>query len=388
MKVLLLNRSYYPNVGGIENSLYFLSQELKQSGSEVTILTQEILQQYEQREEYASVVKYPRYTFSKLLLPFIPYLTEKKVAKWIKQHNAGLEADVVICRDPMLGLAYSRVFSNANMVYIPAVIIKFYNKGIRKTRSVKAFIKEALRYIQLKIEGYQQKKIMHLASRVIVFSKNVKDQIARGKICCTDKVSVCYPGVSKKISCQIQKFTSENSPRFLFVGRLVDEKNLEMLIKAFEKLPCENKKLVIVGDGNQRNSLERIVDAFNLSGSVVFTGETPQPEIYYSQADFFVLPSKYESFGQVIVEALTAGLPVIGFKTIQGRTLTAIDELIQEGTTGFTCSEFSEDAFCECMNKAVKVFNEKEQYIRMKEICCSFAKENFSWKKIADECIS
>ncbi len=62
MKVLLLNRSYYPNVGGIENSLYFLSQQLRQQGHEVMILTQDLGRAEKPREEYATVIKYPWYT--------------------------------------------------------------------------------------------------------------------------------------------------------------------------------------------------------------------------------------------------------------------------------------------------------------------------------------
>ena len=386
MKVLLLNRSYYPNIGGIENSLYFLSRELDQMGHDATILTQESAKEYALRKEWASIVTFPRFTFRKWQLPWIPSITEKKAASWIMEHKTALEADRVICRDPMLGLAYAKVFPNAKITYIPAVVVKYYNKGIRKSKGLMPFIKEVIRYFQLKIEEKQQMKIMAVSDKVVVFSKNVKDQIKSGNVCDVDKVWVCHPGVSRNISCCRER--ADDAPVFLFVGRLVDEKNLEMLLKATNRLDCKNKKLLIVGDGPKRTDLQRLTEELDLGSNVIFTGETSEPEKYYKQADFFVLPSKYESFGQVIAEALTAGLPVIGFKTIRGKTLTAIDELIQEGSNGFVCGEFSDEALCETMTKAVAVFHNAKQYAQMRENSCLFAQENFSWKKLADACIS
>lgn len=387
MKILLLNRSYYPHVGGIENSLYCLSRELKRSGNEVTVFTQEVPGKCAEREEFATVIRYPRYSFNKLLCPIIPYLSEKKVIKAIKLHKADLEADVVICRDPMLGLAYSKVFNNAYIVYIPAVIIRYYNKGVRKADNLVGLLKEIIRFLQLKIEERQQKNVMLKSNKVIVFSTNIKNQIARGNICDIAKVSVCYPGVSNKISANLEKSRCEDSTKFLFIGRIVAEKNLEMLIRAFKKLDCKNKKLIIVGDGSDRTYLQKITDELNLGDSVIFTGETAEPQKYYKKADFFVIPSKYESFGQVIAEALTAGVPVIGFKTIEGKTLTAVEELVKDGETGFVCNEFSSDALCDAMRKAANLFTEQENYYHMRNNCSRFAEENFSWRLLADCCI-
>ena len=388
MKILLLNRSYYPNVGGIENSLYFLSQELHKQGHQVQILTQELQKKCEVREEFAEIVRYPRYAYNKLILPFLPLVEKTKIAKWIALHKSELRADVVICRDQMLGLAYAKVFPETRVVYIPAVIIKFYNKGIREAYTVKQYIKELLRYIQLKLEEGQQKRIMEHADRVIVFSRNVKDQILNGQICNLDKVQICYPGVSKKISGKRNVDGDAKAPTFLFVGRLVAEKNLDMLIDSFSMLSCPGKKLLIVGDGVLKYYLPQTAFEYGVKDDVIFVGETQTPEVSYEQGDFFVLPSTYESFGQVIVEAMTAGVPVIGFPTIPGKTMTAIDELIEDQRTGFVCSDFSEDALHNCLTEAAILFQNKNAYKQMRENCIRFAEENFSWKQLADACIS
>ena len=121
-------------------------------------------------------MRYPRNAYNKLCLPVLPIVERKKLTSWIFQHKTELNADVVICRDQMLGMAYAKVFPDARIIYIPAVVIKFYNKGIRKAYNLKGYIKELLRYIQLRLEENQQKQILNRADRVIVFSRNVKNQ--------------------------------------------------------------------------------------------------------------------------------------------------------------------------------------------------------------------
>lgn len=388
MKILLLNRSYYPHIGGIENSLYYLSREYERMGNEVVILTEEVKGDYPCREEYADIITYPRYSVNKLLLPILPLINKSKITKWIRENKQRVEADLIICRDPMLGLSYLEVFPKANIVYIPAVVIKYYNKGIRKAQSAKGYIKEALRYSQLKIEERQQKKILARAQRVIVFSKNVRKQLLDGRLCKKEKITVCHPGVADKFICQEPVTSLDDSMiSFVFVGRLVAEKNLDMLIDAFSQLQCKNKRLVLVGNGDQRCNLENKVKRLSLTSNVIFVGESNTPEKYYRESNYFVIPSSYESFGQVVIEALSSGTPVIGFSTIEGKTLTAIDELIVDGETGFICKEFSSDSLRDSMERAEKVLHTGEKYYQMKSMATQFTKDNCSWSNLAKRCL-
>lgn len=387
MKILLLNRSYYPNIGGIENSIYYLSREYEKMGHEVLILT-ENKGDYPRREEYADVITYPRYSISKLLLPISPLVYKSKITKWIRENQQRVKADLIISRDPMLGLAYAEVFPKAKIVYIPAVVIKYYNKGIRKAQSIKGYIKEILRYIQLKIEEIQQKIILARAQRVIVFSKNVSKQLLDGRLCEKGKITVCHPGVADKFTCQESVTLLDDSMiSFVFVGRLVAEKNLGMLIDAFSQLQCKNKRLVLVGNGDQRSNLENKVKELSLTNNVIFVGETNTPEKYYRGSHYFVIPSSYESFGQVVIEALSSGLPVIGFSSIQGKTLTAIDELITDGETGFICKEFNSDSLRANLERAEKVLHNGEKYYQMKNRATQFTKDNCSWSNLAKRCL-
>ena len=90
----------------------------------------------------------------------------------------------------------------------------------------------------------------------------------------------------------------------LSVGRLVYEKGIHILIKAFEKLKRNDYRLVIIGDGIYKKKLEKLVLSLNLKKKVIFKGWIKQPMKFYNQAEIFVLPSFFEGFGNSLVEAM------------------------------------------------------------------------------------
>lgn len=97
----------------------------------------------------------------------------------------------------------------------------------------------------------------------------------------------------------------------LGVGRLTKQKRFDVLIKAFHRLGTEDYKLVILGEGNQRKELEKLIKELGLIDSVIMPGFVSNPYPWYKHATMFVLSSDSEGFGNVIVEALACGIPVI-----------------------------------------------------------------------------
>jgi glycosyltransferase involved in cell wall biosynthesis len=99
----------------------------------------------------------------------------------------------------------------------------------------------------------------------------------------------------------------------LVVGRLAAEKNLDMVLRAFEAMQTAHPdvKLVFVGDGPLRESLRQRCP------QAVFAGMRRHEELaaYYASADLFLFPSVTETFGNVTIEALASGLPVLAFDT-------------------------------------------------------------------------
>lgn len=99
----------------------------------------------------------------------------------------------------------------------------------------------------------------------------------------------------------------------LFVGRLVEVKNLDFLLKAVAQLKSNDWKLILVGSGDSEKKLNILSSVLKFKGEVIFTGRKEGLELYswYLTADIFVLPSTYEPFGAVVNEALLAGCDIL-----------------------------------------------------------------------------
>ena len=105
-------------------------------------------------------------------------------------------------------------------------------------------------------------------------------------------------------------------PVLLFVGNLIPQKRLELLIEAAKLISDRGLdfQVRVVGSGPEQAELERLVQKYQLSEKVVFEGQISQEELflYYNAADLLVSPSPMESFGLVFVEAMLCGCPVLG----------------------------------------------------------------------------
>jgi glycosyltransferase involved in cell wall biosynthesis len=101
------------------------------------------------------------------------------------------------------------------------------------------------------------------------------------------------------------------APRFLFVGRLVDWKRLDLILHALTHLP--NARLEVIGDGPMRAVWALLAEQLGVDGRVCFHGWLPQPEcVHHLQtATALVLPSIYECGGAVVLEAMATGTPAI-----------------------------------------------------------------------------
>ncbi|MBA7620169.1 N-acetyl-alpha-D-glucosaminyl L-malate synthase [subsurface metagenome] len=118
-----------------------------------------------------------------------------------------------------------------------------------------------------------------------------------------------------------------------FVGLIYEEgKGLKYLMKAFGKVKQElpNSKLVVVGDGPGKQWLISLVKSLSLEKDVIFTGFQQNPVQYMKGFDLLVLPSLYEAFGAVILEALYVGTPVIGSRAGGIPEVLKYDELLFE----------------------------------------------------------
>jgi len=114
----------------------------------------------------------------------------------------------------------------------------------------------------------------------------------------------------KTINSLLKEKINFNKNKFVFitVGRLVKGKRQDILIKSIIDI---NAELWIIGDGEEREQLEELVDELKIKNKVKFFGKQTNPFKFLSKADCFVFASNHESFGNVLVEALACELPII-----------------------------------------------------------------------------
>lgn len=105
---------------------------------------------------------------------------------------------------------------------------------------------------------------------------------------------------------------ADGKVRLLAVGRLVPQKGFDLLIEAFSRTP-DHYYLEIVGEGEDRPMLEKMIRQLSLGDRVKLVGEKSRDEVIKQMqaCDVFVLSSRHESFGNVVIEALSCGKPVI-----------------------------------------------------------------------------
>ncbi len=122
------------------------------------------------------------------------------------------------------------------------------------------------------------------------------------------------------------------------VSRLSNEKNIDFLIDAIAGLRQridQPFQLLLIGDGHQRERLQRRIDALSLGQWFRLLGAVPpeQMALYYRLGDLFVFASKTETQGMVILEAMAAGLPVVAVRS------SGIDDVVRQGYNGFKTPE-------------------------------------------------
>ena len=130
-----------------------------------------------------------------------------------------------------------------------------------------------------------------------------------------------------------QDLPKSGKPKVVFVGRLSEEKNLDLLIEAMRGMDAQ---LLIVGDGYLRAEVRAWVGS---SGADVrLMGSIPNHQLpaLLNEADVFVLPSKYEGHPKALLEAMACGLAVVGAR------VSGIREIIRDGENGLLCEQDAE----------------------------------------------
>ena len=177
----------------------------------------------------------------------------------------------------------------------------------------------------------------------------------------------------------------------LFVGRIEPLKGVDTLLEAMSCLQMKESRpvhLAIIGGdpaaspemmNAEMARLKNLCEVLGLDQSVVFLGVRDQDKLpyYYSAAEVVVMPSHYESFGMVALEAMACGAPVIASE------VGGLAYLVRDGETGFTIPAEEPETLCE---KLSWLLNDAELHAKMSAQAAAYA-QDYAWEKIAKQIV-
>ncbi len=192
------------------------------------------------------------------------------------------------------------------------------------------------------------------ADGVVAVSQGVKDDLVSRTGLPADAVCVIYNTV-RKLSAnllpdpEILQFMESGTEVVVAVGALKEAKDYPTLLRAFARLrQTRDARLLMLGEGGLRGELEELVASLGLQDSVLMPGFVPDPYPYLARADLFVLSSAWEGLGNVIIEALVAGVPVVSTDCPSGPS-----EILENGKYGRLVPVGNPDALATAMAEAL-----------------------------------
>ncbi|KZY76924.1 hypothetical protein A3741_22815 [Oleiphilus sp. HI0069] len=123
-------------------------------------------------------------------------------------------------------------------------------------------------------------------------------------------------------------------------------------------------------------------EEFECHTRVRFLGFVNEPRKVYAASDCFVLPSTYEGFGHVHLEANACGIPSIGFGTNPPEVITATEEIVEDGANGYVVRELGVEPLYEKMMSAVSVQLKEGRHLTASK-CLDVVKSKYSWEQHA-----
>ena len=316
MRIGIFSDTYIPQINGVSTSIEMLRKGLEKKGHKVYVVTVNPDNlKYIKEDRVLRIPGVPIGIFDYRLTSIYPARAIKTIKSW--------NLDVIHSQTEFGIGTFARI------------IAKQYN--IPLVHTYHTMYEDYIHYIT---KGYFQKTskkiVEHLtlfycdttATELIVPTKKTYD-LFKEKYKVKRNVHIVPTGIevekySKKYSDEIIEELKEKigikkeDINLIFVGRLGLEKSVDFLINNHKNIVKKhpNCNLIIIGDGPERENLEKLVKKNKLENNVFFTGKVPLSDIgmYYHLGSIFVTASKTETQGLTVLEALAASLPVVAIK--------------------------------------------------------------------------
>jgi len=333
LRVAMFTNNYFPFIGGVPISIDRLNRGLRDSGNTVLTIAPTYQDQPEQepdveripsmltmgqKQEFRMANIFCRST-RRRVREFRPDLIHVHHPIWVGSLGVYLARRIKV---PVIYTYHTRLEHYAHFVPLPG-------------RLFRNFISHAL-----------IKRFANKCDGVIVPTYSAEDYLRVIGVKCS--IFVQPTGIefeafqcvdNEHLESLRQQYNPDNRIVLISVARLSNEKNIDFMLEALAGLQTdENYRLLLIGDGHERERLQTKIETLGLAEQVCLVGSVPPENMaaFYNLADIFVFASKSETQGMVILEAMAAGLPVVAVRS------SGIDDVIREGYNGFKTIESRE----------------------------------------------
>lgn len=196
--------------------------------------------------------------------------------------------------------------------------------------------------------------LLRRPSLLSVPSEGVKDDLVKNFGIPERRIAVIYNGIDiegvREMAAEGDRITGHQSKTIITACRLNAQKDFLTLLRAFGEVKAKiESRLIIIGDGELRDEIIKHAQAIGIDKNIAITGFKKNPFGFFSTADVFVLSSFFEGFGNVIVEAMALGIPVVSTDCPSGPR-----EIIQHGVNGFLVPVEDHHAMAEAILKILE----------------------------------
>lgn len=193
------------------------------------------------------------------------------------------------------------------------------------------------------------REVLSRAEKLIAVSRFQEENIAKIDEAFREKSVLIYNGVEMPVSEQ-KNYSRKKGMRIVFAGNLIPVKGLEVLLEALSGIDDRNIKLDVFGEGRCRRMYEKLSLKLGLHERVCFRGAVANPQFLQELPSYslLVLPSRYETFGLVVLEALSRGVPVVASNT------GALPELVCPDRNGLLVKPGDVSGLADAIESAVK----------------------------------
>ncbi|MBR3357574.1 MAG: RecX family transcriptional regulator [Solobacterium sp.] len=364
MRIGLFSDTFPPQINGVANSTYILFEELKKHGHEVYVITTATSRENTGWSEDHRILR-----FSGIKLKFLygytmtgPFhlLARKKIEE--------LKLDLIHVQTEFGIGIFARLC--AKELKIP-LVSTYHTTYEDYTHYWNILHLESVDNVSKKAVAWLSRMYGDSTRHVIVPSEKTKELLTRYHVhspmsviptgLMLDRFSPAHHDPKKTAEIRRMYDIGENDTLLIYVGRLAEEKSMDLVVKAFplihERAP--HVKLLVVGGGPDLEPLRKLADKLGVSGIVRFAGPHPSEEVpdYYRAADAFISPSLSETQGMTFIEAMAAGLPLFARKD------EVLEDLLIPGQTGwfFSNAEDLSDAIAEMEAQSAEARAEKAE---------------------------